>query len=272
MSPTTGRIELQSLKAFEGQDITALVIAQPNFFGCLEEVDALVNWAQDHNILTIAVVNPMTLSLLKPPGQWGQKGVDIVVGEGQPLGVPLSSGGPYFGFMTTRHEHVRQLPGRIVGRTIDLDGRSGFALTLQAREQHIRRGKATSNICTNQGLLMSAATIYLSIMGPEGLKRVAQHSYANAQALREKLVAIGITPVFQSNHFHECLYQLPVSAQVFNEHMAGLGFAAGFAVDEFIPELKNTLLVATTETRTEDDLNNYVLAVKQTLKDLGVKP
>jgi hypothetical protein len=120
----------------------ALVIAQPNFFGCLEDVDALTNWAHANNMLVIAVVNPTSLALLVPPGEWGDNGVDIVVGEGQPLGIPLSSGGPYFGFMCCKQQHVRQMPGRIIGRTVDLDGKPGFALTLQAREQHIRRSKA----------------------------------------------------------------------------------------------------------------------------------
>jgi glycine cleavage system P protein (glycine dehydrogenase) subunit 1 len=138
-----GNLSVDSLRAYEGQDITALVIQQPNFFGVLEEVDELVDWAHRNSVLVIAVVNPTSLALLKPPGEWGQKGADIACGEGQPLGVPLSAGGPYFGFMTTRLEFVRQMPGRIVGRTVDLEGRTGFTLTLQAREQHIRRGKAT---------------------------------------------------------------------------------------------------------------------------------
>ena len=159
------------------QDITALVIQQPNFFGVLEDVDALTDWAHARGALVIAVVNPISLALLKPPGEWGARGADIVVGEGQPLGCPLASGGPYFGFMTTRLEYVRQMPGRIVGRTVDLDGRPGFTLTLQAREQHIRRGKATSNICTNQGLLMMAGTVYLALMGAEGLERVARPAW-----------------------------------------------------------------------------------------------
>src|SRR5262249_41020813 len=172
-----------ALAKYEGQDITALVIQQPNFFGVLEDVDALTDWARSRNILVIAVLNPTSLALLKPPGEWGTSGVDIAVGEGQPLGVPLSSGGPYFGFITCRMEHVRQLPGRIVGRTVDLNGKPGFTLTLQAREQHIRRAKATSNICTNQGLLVTAATIYMSIMGPQGLERVAATSHARTREL-----------------------------------------------------------------------------------------
>src|SRR5690606_35283891 len=149
---------------------------------------------------------PISLAILKPPGEWGAKGVDIVVGDGQPLGVPLSSGGPYFGFMTVRMEHVRQMPGRIIGRTVDLDGKPGFTLTLQAREQHIRRSKATSNICTNQGLLVTAATIYMSIMGPRGLERVAAASQAQTRALVDALTRIpGVTLVFDGPRFHEAV-------------------------------------------------------------------
>ena len=184
-------------RAHDGQDITALVIQQPNFFGVLEDVDALTDWAHAREALVIAVVNPISLALLKPPGEWGAKGADIVVGEGQPLGCPLSSGGPYFGFMTTRMQHVRQMPGRIVGGTVDVDGRPGFSLTLQAREQHIRRAKATSNICTNQGLLMMAGTLYLSLMGAEGLERVAATSMARTDELVRALTAIpGVRRVF----------------------------------------------------------------------------
>jgi glycine dehydrogenase subunit 1 len=146
----SGCIDPVALEGYAGEDITALVIQQPNFFGQLEDVDRLTDWAHAQGMLVIAVVNPTSLAVLKPPGEWGAKGADICVGEGQPLGVPLSSGGPYFGFMTTRMEYVRSMPGRIVGRTVDLEGRPGYTLTLQAREQHIRRGKATSNICTNR--------------------------------------------------------------------------------------------------------------------------
>ena len=150
-----------------------------------------------------------SLALLKPPGEWGTKGADIAVGDGQPLGVPLSSGGPYFGFMTTRMEHVRQMPGRIVGRTVDLDGKPGFTLTLQAREQHIRRGKATSNICTNQGLLVTAATIYMSLLGPAGLERVAAASQTQTSELVAALTRVkGVKLAFSGPRFHEAVLQL----------------------------------------------------------------
>src|SRR5450432_2601838 len=176
-----GRTLLEALKPHSGQDFTALVVQQPNFFGSLEEVDELTDWAHANKIMLIAVVNPTSLALLKPPGQWGAlidgaQGADIVCGEGQALGVPLSSGGPYFGFMATRMHYVRQMPGRIVGRAVDPGGRPAFSLTLQAREQHIRRSKATSNTCTNQGLMVTAATIYMTLRGAEGLRRVAAAS------------------------------------------------------------------------------------------------
>ncbi|WP_455216837.1 aminomethyl-transferring glycine dehydrogenase subunit GcvPA, partial [Kaarinaea lacus] len=178
----SGIIEPASLPAEPG-DVAALVIPQPNYFGNLEEVDALTDWAHQHNMLVIAVVNPTAMAILSAPGDWGEIGADIVCGEGQPLGVPLASGGPYFGFMCCRQDYVRQMPGRIIGRTTDLDGKVGYSLTLQAREQHIRRSKATSNICTNQGLLVTAATIYMALTGPRGLERVASHSHANTRAL-----------------------------------------------------------------------------------------
>jgi glycine dehydrogenase subunit 1 len=185
--PKGGQTLVSALEPYSGQDITAVVLQHPNFFGTLEDVDATTDWAHANNALMIGVVNPTSLAVLKPPGQWGRLGADIAIGDGQPLGVPLSSGGPYFGFMATRTEHVRQMPGRIIGRTLDLDGKSGFTLTLQAREQHIRRSKATSNICTNQGLLVTAATIYMSLLGAKGLAQVASTSMQRTQQLVDAL-------------------------------------------------------------------------------------
>src|ERR1700744_6607971 len=210
----SGRTLLDALKPFNGQDFTALVLQQPNFFGSLEEVDAITDWAHENKIMVIAVVNPTSLAILKPPSQWGAvldgaQGADIVCGEGQALGVPLSSGGPYFGFMATRMSYVRQMPGRIVGRTVDIEGRPGFTLTLQAREQHIRRSKATSNICTNQGLMVTAATIYMSLLGPEGLERVAAACAERTESLIAAATKIpGVRRAFSGPFFHEAVLLL----------------------------------------------------------------
>ena len=263
-SAESGVTPVDALKKYEGEDITALVIQQPNFFGQLEDVDALTDWAHARGIFVIAVVNPTSLALLRPPGEWGSngKGADIVVGDGQPLGVPLSSGGPYFGFMTTRMEYVRQMPGRIVGRTVDLSGRDGFTLTLQAREQHIRRAKATSNICTNQGLLVTAATIYMSLMGPVGLERTAAASHARARELVAALTAVnGVRRAFAGPFFHEAvlLFDRPVAPILTS--LADQGILGGFDLSELYPELGYALLVCATETKTETDINSYVAAL-----------
>ena len=249
----------KSLERFVGEDFAALVIPQPNFFGVLEDVDALCDWAHEQKMLVIAAVNPISLALLKPPGEWGQSGgADIVCGEGQPLGIPMSSGGPYFGFMCCKQDWVRQMPGRIVGRTVDLDGKPGFTLTLQAREQHIRRSKATSNICTNQGLMVTAATIYMAMLGVDGLERVAAASHANTVRLLEKLTAIeGVSRVFTRPVFHEAVLRLnrPV-AQVLEE-LAAHGIVGGHSLKEEYPELGEALLVCATETKSEADIDAY---------------
>jgi glycine dehydrogenase subunit 1 len=262
-----GFLSLADLKKYEGEDITALVIQQPNFFGVLEDVDALTEWAHAQGIFVIASVNPTSLAILKPPGEWGTKGADIACGDCQPLGVPLSSGGPYAGFLTTRMEYVRQMPGRIVGRTVDAEGKQGFALTLQAREQHIRRGKATSNICTNQGLLVTAATIYLSLLGPEGLSRVANESHRRTNELVAALTRIkGVKLAFERPRFHEAVLQLDRPAAQVIAELASRGIVAGFDLSNDYPELGNALLVCATETRTDADIKAYADALTETLK------
>jgi glycine dehydrogenase subunit 1 len=263
-SPESGLTPVDALKKYEGEDITAIVVQQPNFFGQLEDVDALTDWAHAHGIFVIAVVNPTSLALLRPPGEWGTqgKGADIVVGDGQPLGVPLSSGGPYFGFMTTRMEYVRQMPGRIVGRTVDLNGREGFTLTLQAREQHIRRAKATSNICTNQGLLVTAATIYMSLMGSAGLERTAAASHARAKDLVAALSAVkGVRRAFTGPYFHETVLLLDRPVAPILTSLASRGILGGLDLSESFPELGYALLVCATETKTLSDINSYVTAL-----------
>ena len=264
---STGRLRTESLSAYDGQDVTALVIQQPNFFGVLEEVDELTRWARRNGAFVVAAVNPTSLALLKPPGQWGDDGVDIVCGEGQPLGVPLSSGGPYFGFMTTRMEHVRQMPGRIVGRTLDLDGRPGFTLTVQAREQHIRRGKATSNICTNQGLLVTAATIYLTLLGADGLERVAAASHARTQELVQALTRIpGVRARFAGPRFHEAVITLERPAKAVLDALAERGIIGGLDLGAHYPELADAILVCATETKTAADIETYAQALADVLK------
>jgi glycine dehydrogenase subunit 1 len=263
----TGDTKIEQLGKFEGQELCALVIQQPNFFGVLEDVDALTDWAHAHGALVIAVVNPTSLAVLKAPGQWGATGADIVVGEGQPLGSPLASGGPYFGFMCAKQDFVRQMPGRIVGRTVDLDGKPGFTLTLQAREQHIRRSKATSNICTNQGLLVTAATIYMSLLGPAGLARVASRSMANLHALREQLAAVpGVRALFQGAHFHECVLQLDRPVAPVLAALTRQGIHGGFDLSRHYPELGHALLVCATETKTAADLARFAQALGGVLK------
>ncbi len=260
---STGQTPLDALAPHADDDVTAMVISQPNFFGILEDVDALTGWAEQHGVPVIAVVNPVSLALLKPPGEWGAHGADIVVGEGQPLGAPLSSGGPYFGFMTTRKKHIRQMPGRIVGRAEDADGKTGFVLTLQAREQHIRRSKATSNICTNQGLVVTAAVIHMSMLGDEGLTRVAEACYANTHALVEKLAAVGIKPRFSGEYFHEVALDFGDAAAKQVQAMADAGVLAGYELSRDYAQLDGCVLACATETKTEQDLEQYVTSCEQ---------
>ncbi|MDR2877472.1 MAG: aminomethyl-transferring glycine dehydrogenase subunit GcvPA [Chromatiales bacterium] len=248
-------------------EAAALIVQQPNFFGALEDADALTDWAHQHGMLVVGVVNPTSLALLQPPGAWGKDGADIACGEGQPLGIPLSSGGPYFGFMCCRMEHARQMPGRIVGRTVDLDGKPGYALTLQAREQHIRRSKATSNICTNQGLMVTAATQYMAMLGTQGLREVALTSHANTRALVERLSAVlGVERAFARPFFHEVVVRVqgkPVADVL--EGLAAENILGGYALKADYPELGEALLVCATETRTAEDIERYVSALRRVL-------
>jgi glycine dehydrogenase subunit 1 len=264
---TAGRTLLESLQPYSGQDVTALVVQQPNFFGSLEEVDQLTDWAHDNKIMLIAVVNPISLALLKAPGKWGERidsshGADIVCGEGQPLGVPLSSGGPYFGFMATRMQYVRQMPGRIVGRTVDTEGRPGFSLTLQAREQHIRRSKATSNICTNQGLMVTAATIYMSLLGTLGLQRVAAASLQRTADLVAALNRVaGVKTAFSAQRFHEAVVLLDRPVAPVLAALARRGILGGLDLSDRYPELGHALLVCATETKLGVDIDAYASAL-----------
>ena len=248
------------------EDAAALAIAYPNFFGGLDAVDELTTLAHEQGALVIGVVNPTAMALLKPPGSWGEEGADIVVGDGQPLGIPLSSGGPYLGFMCCKKQIVRQMPGRIIGRTEDSDGTPGFTLTLQAREQHIRRGKATSNICTNQGLLVTAATIYMSLLGSQGLREVAVASHKGLGMLRSELAAIGITPRFNGPCFHEQVFELPVAADAMVNALVRESVVPGLSLAFMGERFAHSLLINVTETKTEEDFANLVALMQSVVK------
>ena len=261
----TGSSDLEALNDQEEAPV-AVVIQQPSFLGVYEQVDAITDWAHANGALVIAIVNPTSLAVLKSPGKWGEIGADIACGEGQPLGVPLSSGGPYFGMMTCKQSIVRQMPGRIVGRTTDLDGNPGFTLTLQAREQHIRRSKATSNICTNQGLMVTAATIYMSLLGHGGLSRVALTSQQQTAKLLELLTAIhGVERAFSSPHFHEAVIRFDRPVGPVLESLAASDILGGFDLSGDYPELGNALLICATETKIDEDLEAYAAALRDVM-------
>jgi glycine dehydrogenase subunit 1 len=253
-----GVSDTAALQQFAGEAFAAVAIQYPSFLGTLEDVDALVDWAHAQGALVIGLVNPMALAVLRPPGEWGAHGADIACGEGQPMGVPVASGGPYFGFLTCRQDIVRQMPGRIVGRTFDLDGTPGFTLTLQAREQHIRRSRATSNICTNQGLVATAATIYMALMGAAGLREVAASCNANLYALVDALCTLpGIRRAFAAPCFHESVLLLDRPVAPVLEALSRRGVLGGYDLSRDYPELGNALLVCATETRTAEDIAFY---------------
>ena len=263
-----GHTVTASLEQYPSGSFAALVIPQTNFFGILEEVDALTNWAHNRGALVVALVNPIALGMLQPPGLWGEKGADIACGEGQPLGIPLSSGGPYFGFMSCKKNYLRQMPGRIAGRTKDKKGEDGFVLTLQAREQHIRRARATSNICTNQGLMTVAATMYMALLGPKGLQQTAQTCHANTVDLAQRIQKIpGVSLPFSRPFFHEIVVTLPCPTTTILEGLEQHGISGGFGLDLHYTELQNSLLICVTETRTEVDRELLIQTLATLLRE-----
>jgi glycine dehydrogenase subunit 1 len=242
-------------------ETAALIVQNPNFFGCIDDLSDLADQVHKVGGLLIASVYPISLGILKAPGDMG---ADIVVGEGQSLGMPVSFGGPYLGFMSTRKKHVRKMPGRIVGRTKDRNGNDGFVLTLQAREQHIRREKATSNICTNQGLCALTATTYLSLLGKQGLPELAQVIADKSNYALERLQAVpGVTRRFPTRWtFNEFILNLPMRADRVIRELFNRGFAAGFPLGRYWPEMSNSLLVAITEKRTKADIDALAHALE----------
>jgi glycine dehydrogenase subunit 1 len=236
---------------------TALVIVQyPDFFGRIYDYRALAEAAHQKGALFAVSANPLSLGLLKAPGEFG---ADIVTGEGQPLGIPLSYGGPYLGLFATKEKYVRKMAGRLVGETVDNRGQRAYVLTLTAREQHIRREKATSNICTNQGLIALAATIYLSLLGKHGLRQVAELCYHKAHYAADQIAALdGFELWSDSPFFHEFVVKCPLPVAELNEHLLDHGILGGYDLGEEFPELDDHMLVAVTEMNAKEDIDLLV--------------
>src|SRR5688572_21574457 len=244
-----------------GDDVACLVAAQPNFFGQLEPMSELAEAAHATGALLVAVVEPTSLAVLSPPGAYD---ADIVAAEGQPLGIPASFGGPYVGLVAARMASVRQMPGRLVGATRDVQGRKGYVLTLQAREQHIRREKAASNICTNQALMALAAAAYLTAVGPTGLREVAELSMLQARHLAGALESAGLAERrFAGPYLNEVALRLPDAARR-HAALAEQGIVAGYLAERDEPELGDTLLLAATELTTDHEIRRLVDALAAT--------
>ncbi len=244
-------------------DTACLIVQYPNFFGTIEDLAKARDTVRAAGGLFIVVADPTACALLKPPGEYD---ADIVVGEGQPLGVAMGYGGPYVGLFACKMEHVRRIPGRIVGRTIDHDGNPGFVMTLRTREQDIRREKATSNICTNEALMALAATVYMSALGKNGMKQVAETSVRNTQFAIQKLTEAGAKVRFPNRKvFCEFVLELPKDPAAVRDALLEKGILAGLPLGTYYDELSNCLLVAVTETRTKEQIDNFAAELKAAL-------
>lgn len=271
VDPRDGVMLAEDLAAAITPGTTAVVMQQPNFFGCLEDIEQITQIAHQAGALSILSFDPISPGLLKKPADYG---VDIAVAEGQPLGTPLLYGGPYLGIFTCRQEYVRKMPGRLIGRTTDRNGRDCFVLNLQAREQHIRRDKATSNICTNQGLIALRATVYLSVLGKAGLVQAATLSYRKARYAVQVLTAIpGVTLCFDQPFFREFVLRTPLLADALIAGLAEAGFNVGPRLSQLgvtsVPQAENCFLVALTEKRTKSEIDALAAALGQLLKSHG---
>jgi glycine dehydrogenase subunit 1 len=253
--------DLEALKKQLGPDVAAVVVQQPNFFGVLEDVKAVTEAAHAAGALLISSVNPISLGVIAPPGEYG---ADICVGEGQPLGNAASFGGPHFGIFAVKADLLRKVPGRIAGMTVDKKGRRAFVLTLQAREQHIRREKATSNICTNHSLCALKATIYLSLLGKKGLKKLALINLKKAHDTRERLLKIpGVQGLSSRPFFNEFAITIDRDARSLKESLRKNRVLGPLALEGFYPGMKGAYLVAVTENRTDGDLERLVRAIEE---------
>lgn len=234
-------------------DVASIIIQSPNYYGIIEDSKAIIDAAHEAKAKVIMSSNPISLGILATPGELG---ADVAVGEGQPLGMPISFGGPYLGFMATTEKMMRKLPGRIAGQTVDADGERCFVLTLQAREQHIRREKASSNICSNQALCATTASVYLACMGPDGLAQAAKSSAANAHYLQKKLAECGFELQHNKPFFHEFATTCPVDPAKLEAALSDKGILAGLPIE-------GGMLWCATELNTKDDIDNLISAIKE---------
>jgi glycine dehydrogenase subunit 1 len=255
-----GVTDILKLKELVDNKTAGIIVQNPNFFGIIEDMTEVEKITHDNKALLIMSVDPISLAILKTPGEIG---ADIAVGEGQSLGNAMNFGGPYLGFMTATTKLMRKIPGRIVGQTEDIDGKRAFVLTLQAREQHIRREKATSNICSNQALNALTAAIYLTTMGKQGLKEVANQSMQKAHyAFNEIIKLEKYKAVFEKPFFKEFVVQCNESASVINDELLESNIIGGYDVEKNYPEHKNTLLLCVTEKRTKSEIHQLITAME----------
>lgn len=261
VSPREGVSDISKLADIVDENTACLLVAQPNFFGCIEDIEEAEELIHKVGGKLIMSVDPIAQALLRTPGEYG---ADIAVGEGQPLGIPLSFGGPLVGFFAVKKELVRNVPGRIAGRTKDVDGKTGYVLTLQTREQHIRREKATSNICTNQALCATAATIYMTLMGKTGLKKVALMSAEKAQLMHKRILELdGFENYFDAPFVREFAVKTPVPASKIIDSMIKKNILAGVDAGRWYPGMDDCLIIAATEKRTDLEVDFLVDGLKE---------
>ncbi len=260
----TGQIDGAALQqSLQSGDVAAVVVAQPNFFGVLEDAPAIAESAHAAGALLIAVFNPLSLGILPPPGSYD---ADVAIADGQSLGLPMTYGGPGLGLFCCKQKFSRLAPGRLVGLTTDADGKRGFTLTLQTREQHIRREKATSNICSNQALCALVATIYLATMGERGVREAATHSFHKAAYAREQLQSLsGVKPVFSGPQFHEFALRLPMPVATVDELLQAEAIIGPYDLGRDYPELEGVALFCCTEKRSREEIDALVSALRTAL-------
>jgi len=259
--PYTGELDLEDLRSKVDAQTSGIYVEVPNFFGIIDSFAPLIK-PEFPDVALVVGANPISLGVLKAPGDYG---ADIVIGEGQPLGIPMNFGGPLLGIFACRQEHVRKMPGRVIGMTRDLDGNRAFCMTLQTREQHIRRSKATSNICTNEALMAVTAAVYLSILGKEGLESLAKLNIARARRLMKMIAELEEfdSPAFDAYHFNEFVIRSPVRPEKLNKLLLKKGIIGGLPMTKHVRQLDEHMLISTTEMHCDSDYYRLVNALKE---------